>query len=50
MWPVNSLIPSFRYLAFRYYEAICLVIVPIPDLLNRSHLVEIPLFHKALEN
>lgn len=50
MWPVNSLIPSFRYLAFRYYEAIRIVLLPIPDLLNRSHIVEISLFHKALEN
>lgn len=44
MWPVKRLIPSFGYSANTCYEAIHGVLIPIPDLLNRSHLVEISLW------
>lgn len=44
MWPVKRLIPSLRYLANTCCEAIHRVLIPIPDLLNRSHVVEISLW------
>lgn len=47
---VDSLTLPFRYSANICGEAVHIVLMPIPDLLNRRHLVEISLFHKALEN
>lgn len=46
---MDDLTVPFRYSANICGETVHIVLIPIPDLLNRRHLVEISLFHKALE-
>lgn len=50
MWPVTRLIGYFRYSANTCCEAVYAVLLPVQDLLNRSYLLAISLFCKALEN